>query len=130
MTPNRIIDELEISKLSAQGLEGSFVILPDHIDLLSALEQSIVTVRDASGTPSVFAVDGGILVKKGENIQISSPLVVKGKNLSETNPEDGLSAIVRDTLDRLKKDSRDVQNASLRLECDLVRRMIELRGGL
>ena len=130
MTPEKIVDELEISRLSAEGEEGSFVILPGHIDLLSILKRCIVTIQDKASTFQVYAADGGVLTKEGDTVRISSPFVVKGENVVSEDPEEGLAAVIERSLKKLEKESADVQTGSFRLESDLVRRMVELRGEL
>mgnify|MGYP005850197521 CR=1 FL=1 len=130
MTPEKIVDELEISRLSAVGLEGSFVILPGHIDLLSMLKQCIVTIQDEASAYRVYAADGGVLTKEGDTVRISSPFVVRGEEAVSEDPEEGLAVVIEKSLEKLEKESSHLRSGSIQLETDLVRRMVELRGEL
>ncbi|MDX9802018.1 MAG: F0F1 ATP synthase subunit epsilon, partial [Spirochaetia bacterium] len=80
MTPNRVIDKLDAVKVSAIGLEGSFSILPGHVDLLSVLVRCIVTASGENGSTSVYAADGGVLVKQDDQVMISTPMAVDRKS--------------------------------------------------
>jgi F-type H+-transporting ATPase subunit epsilon len=130
MTPDKMVDELEISRLSAEGEEGSFVILPGHIDLLSILKRSIVTIQDEDEAIRVYAADGGFLTKEGDTLRVSSPFVVKGEKAVSEDPEEGLAAVIEKSLKKLERESTHLQTGSFRLETDIVRRMVELRGEL
>lgn len=130
MTPNRVIDKLDAVKVSAIGLEGSFSILPGHVDLLSVLVRCIVTASGENGSTSVYAADGGVLVKQDDQVMISTPMAVKGDPVSDSNPEMGITESIEKTLKKLKEESDQIKTETFRMETDLIRRMVELKGNL
>lgn len=130
MTPNKIIDEREVIKVSAIGREGSFTLLPGHVDIFSSLVRCIVSAEDSDQKVHVYAADGGILTKEGPMVRISSPFAVKGQVINEDDPEQGLAERIDNALSELEKESGHIRTETLRVETDLVRRMIELEGEL
>ena len=61
--PTKILLDMEVSKVSAEAENGSFTLLPGHIDFVAALVPSLLACEDASGRETLVAVDEGILVK-------------------------------------------------------------------
>lgn len=130
MSPTAIMDQLQVTKVSARGGEGSFTLLPGHIDLLSSLERSILTAVEENGLVHVWGVDGGILTKQGDEVLVSSPLIVRGDEQKGESTEQVLTRSIDETLENLRRESKSLQTQSLRMESDLVRRMLELGGEL
>jgi hypothetical protein len=67
-----------------------------------------------------LAVDGGTLVKCGDEVLVSSPRVVIGPGL------DDLRTTIEASFRALERDERDARAAIVRLESDIVRRFVEL----
>ncbi|MCR5506746.1 MAG: F0F1 ATP synthase subunit epsilon [bacterium] len=80
ITPLEIFYIKDVSKIRAEGLEGNFVILPNHADYVSSITTSIFSFETENKT-EFFAVDGGILVKYGENVEFSIRHAIKGNDL-------------------------------------------------
>ena len=66
--PSEIFLEEEVSKLVAEGPAGSFAIKPRHLDMTSALVPGILSYWTVRGKEMFLAVNGGILVKQGEDV--------------------------------------------------------------
>ena len=82
ITPLDVFYIEDVSKICAEGLEGHFVILPNHTDYVSSITTSIFSFV-VNGEEKFFAVDGGILVKYGENVEFSIRHAIKGNNLDD-----------------------------------------------
>ena len=82
ITPLDVFYVKDVSKRTAEGLEGHFVILPKHADYVSAITTSIFSF-EVNGEKKFFAVDGGILVKYGENVEFSIRHAIKGTDLND-----------------------------------------------
>ena len=80
ITPLDIFVIEDVVKITAEGLEGHFVILPNHADYVSSITTSIFTFETKNKT-EFFAVDGGVLVKYGENVELSTKHAIKGNDL-------------------------------------------------
>ena len=82
ITPLEVFNVDNVSVIHAEGLEGQFTILPHHADYVSALTTSVFSfVHD--GKTELFAVDGGVLVKHRDNVELSLQHAVRGNNLAE-----------------------------------------------
>ncbi|MGO8952975.1 MAG: F0F1 ATP synthase subunit epsilon [Rhodomicrobium sp.] len=83
-TPLAIIAEADdILHLRAEDETGSFGILPNHADFLTALSISVVSWCDRKGTEHYVAVRGGMLeVRGGETIAIAAPEGVASDDLT------------------------------------------------
>jgi F-type H+-transporting ATPase subunit epsilon len=82
MEPERLILDLQVDKVIADGQNGSFCLKPRHVDFASALKPGILLYTIA-GDEHYVAVDEGILVKCGEQVQVSVLNAIKGNTLEE-----------------------------------------------
>src|SRR5690606_16561469 len=62
-----------------EGPGGSFCLLPQHIDFVSALVPGILVLADEDGTETFFAVDEGLLVKHGADVRVSAWDALQGE---------------------------------------------------
>lgn len=125
MLPNEILVDEEVSKVVAEGENGSFCLLPRHVDFVSALVPGILAFvpeegGDGDGEEFV-AVDEGVLVKLGGEVLVSVRNAVAGAGLGE------LRKTVREKFAVLDDRQRSARSAVAGLEAGFVRRFIELR---
>jgi F-type H+-transporting ATPase subunit epsilon len=122
LLPSEVFLKGEVSKLTAEAVNGSFCLLPKHVDFVSAIIPGILIMEDAEAKKSFYALDQGILVKKGDDVFISTrnafsiPDLGKGKEIVEEKFK---------VIDDREKTSRA---AAYRLEADMVRRLMEIKG--
>lgn len=114
-----VLDE-NVEKISAEGLHGCFTLLPNHIDLVTALVPGILAYQDHLGPENYVATDEGVLVKEGSIVHVACQNVVCGRPLGE------LEAAVRELFLIVSEREKLVRAAAARLEADFVRRMAEL----
>lgn len=100
-SPTRIIADEEVVKISAEGIRGAFTILPRHIDYGVPLKPGILSYYLGDGNEKIFAIDEGILVKRGSDVLISSIKVIEGDNLESL--EKDLSEKIIEMSEREKK---------------------------
>lgn len=79
LLPSGVLLEREVAKVQAESPDGSFGLLPNHIDLVTSLAPSILVLTDADDTETLLAVDEGVLVKKGRDVLISTRGAVVGR---------------------------------------------------
>jgi F-type H+-transporting ATPase subunit epsilon len=125
LAPDHVVLDAEVAAVIAESPDGSFCLLPHHIDVVSPLAPSLVAYRPrAAPSPAdedgYLAVDGGTLVKCGDEVLVSSPRVVIGPGL------DDLRTTIEASFRALEQDERDARAAIVRLESDIVRRFVEL----
>jgi len=82
ITPLEVFNVDNVSSIHAEGLEGHFTILPHHADYVSALTSSIFSY-ERNGKKEFFAVDGGVLVKHSDNVELSFQHAVRANNIKE-----------------------------------------------
>ena len=83
-TPLSIVVEADgVRHVRAEDETGAFGILPEHADLLTALDVSVVTWRDGGGVERYVAVHGGVLeVVDGNQVRIATREAVAGSDLA------------------------------------------------
>lgn len=119
LLPTEILVDEEVRKVIAEATNGSFCLLPRHIDFVAALVPGLLSFDDASGEEVFLAVDRGTLVKCGDEVLVSTRRAVRGGSL------EALHATVENEFRVLDDRERKARTASARLEAGLVRRFIE-----
>lgn len=119
LLPKEILLEREVTKITAEAPNGEFCILPRHIDFVSALVPGVMSFVGDEGEVFV-AIDGGILVKKGTDVTVSSPRAVIGRGLDE------LEDVVLSEFVKIDESERKSRSVLARLEADIVRNFIEM----
>jgi F-type H+-transporting ATPase subunit epsilon len=120
MSPSRIELTEEVTKVSAEGIAGSFTLLPRHVDYVASLVAGLLFFEDNYGKESFLAVDGGILVKCGEEVLVSTGNAVRG-------PLGELERIISDSFRRRSERERQAHAALEKIQADFVRQFIELQ---
>jgi F-type H+-transporting ATPase subunit epsilon len=120
MVPSQIIVNTMVSKVIAEAENGSFCLLPRHIDFVAVLVPGIL-IHESDDIESYLAVDEGILVKNGYEVLISVLNAVQSEDLGL------LEQTVREEFNRLKENEKMSRSALEKLEADFVRRFIELQ---
>lgn len=108
--------------LFAVAQNGSFGMLPNHIDFVTALVPSVLTLQTPEGEERVFGIDEGLLVKKGHVVDIAVQRGVIGDDL------DTLRETIRETFVDMDENERMARSALSRLEANMVRSFAELRN--
>lgn len=123
LIPSRVVLRDDVSAVVAEGEEGSFGILPRHVDYVTSLVPGILTYeREEDGSERIVALDRGTLVKVGAEVLVSVRDAVEGDDL-ET---------LRQTVERrfrtLDQKERDARSALATLEARFIRRFLEQIG--
>ena len=118
LLPTQILVDEEVSKVVAEGENGFFGLLPRHIDFVSALVPSILFF-ESSGREEFLAIDGGILVKCGPEVLVSTRDAVRSTNLGE------LRGTVEEKFQTMDDQEKKSRSALAKLETDFVRRFLE-----
>jgi len=119
LLPEEILLDVEARKITAEAENGSFGLLPRHVDFATALAPGILTFVGADGREEFIAVDDGILLKRGSLVQVSTRNAVVGEELGE------LKRMIDDRLKNITDLERKSRDALNKLEADLVRRFME-----
>ena len=116
--PSEVFLDEEVSNVIAESPAGSFGIRPGHLDMATALIPGILDYRTAQGKEMFLAVNGGILVKQGEDVLVATRMAVTGEL-------GALKKAVAQFISDVDEKERKSRSAVARLEADFVRRFVE-----
>jgi F-type H+-transporting ATPase subunit epsilon len=120
LLPEQVLLDESVDKVVAEGPEGSFGLLPRHIDYVSPLVPGLLAFRQAKRETFV-AVDEGVLVKCGDEVLVSVRDAVVGPDLAS------LENTVRSRFEERREQEKAMHSALAKLEAEVVRRFTELR---
>jgi F-type H+-transporting ATPase subunit epsilon len=121
LLPTQVLVNSEVNKVIAEAADGSFCLLPRHVDFVSALVPGIFYFTDSEGGEHFYAIDYGTLVKCGDEVSVSTMNAVLGDNLHS------LEQTIEECFIDLDEHERAARTALGRLEAGTVRRFMELR---
>lgn len=121
ISPERVQMRVDVRKVSGEGRHGRFTILPRHIDYAVLLERGILSYEPAteSSEPGYVAVDGGILVKVGDEVRISTQDAVPGVDLHD------LEQTIADSFRKRSEVDRRSRTALARIESQILEEMYD-----
>jgi len=122
LLPTSILVDREVGKVVAEAENGSFCLLPRHIDFVAALTPGILSFESADkGEEEYVAVDQSILVKCGTDILVSTRRAVHSKDLER------LEETLMTQFNIVDEQEKRARLVLAKLETDLVRRIWKLR---
>ncbi|SLN30975.1 F0F1 ATP synthase subunit epsilon [Roseovarius litorisediminis] len=119
--PTGSLFEGRATRMTAVAQNGAFGILPNHVDLVTALVPSVLTLTLADGSEAIFGIDEGLLVKKGHRVTVAVMRGVRGDDLGT------LQDAVMSKFIEMDEEERQARATFSRLEADVVRRFADLR---
>lgn len=117
--PHLIHLDHEVEKVSAEGIHGTFTMLPHHLDYVVLLQSGILSYAVSDGPEQYVAVDGGVLAKVGDEVRVSTPAAVSGDRLDE------LERTVSEAFRELGERERTSRAALTRIESHLLQQFFE-----
>lgn len=121
LLPAEVMLTQEVKKIVAEAENGSFCLMPNHIDFTATLAPGIFSYEPVNGKQEILAMDVGTLVKKGSDVFVSTRNAVHAPDLEK------LKQVVVEQYDALDEREKMVRSAAARLEASLVRRFVELK---
>ena len=121
LLPVGVLLEKDVAKVTAEGQDGHFCLLPNHIDFASLLVPGLFSYEDESGREVFLAIDEGVLVKTGPDVRVSARDAVEGEDLGV------LERTIREKFQTLDDRERTELSAVAKLEAGFVRRFLELQ---
>jgi F-type H+-transporting ATPase subunit epsilon len=120
LLPAEILLDHEVTKINAEAENGYFCLLPHHVDFVAALVPGVLSY-ESKGQDHFLAVDGGTLVKRGQEVLVSIRNAIRGPELGK------LKQVVEEQFEELDEKEKKARTAAAKLEVDLLRRFLELR---
>jgi F-type H+-transporting ATPase subunit epsilon len=121
LLPSEVFMEEEVGKVIAEARNGSFCLLPRHVDFVAALVPGLLSFETAGGREVFLAVDEGILVKCGPDVFVSTRNAVRGPDLGQ------LKETVVTRFKVIGSREKKARVAMARIEAGFVRRFLELK---
>jgi F-type H+-transporting ATPase subunit epsilon len=112
--PMRIFLDQEVTKVIAESTNGSFCLLPKHIDFVAALVPGIISF-ESEKEEEYLAVDQGILVKCASEVRVSTRRAVRSRDLGE------LKSIVKQEFRTLDEKEKKTRTILAKLEADFAK---------
>ncbi len=116
--PYKTILDITVSKITAPGSHGDFQILPKHVDGTWTLRAGVLQIE--ADKDLYFAINRGVVVKKGDRVYLSTIQAVAGDSLEQ------LSQTVEETLAVLDERERKAREVLARLELETTKRFMEI----
>ncbi len=120
LEPTRVVVDQPVRKVIAEAENGSFCLLPRHVDFLAALVPGLMLFEDDQENECFVAVDQGVLVKCGDEVLISTRQAVRGGDLGE------LRRCVREEFALQSDRERAAHSAVAKLEASFLRGYLQL----
>lgn len=118
--PTKILIDREVTKVVAEAENGSFGVLPKHIDFVAALTPGILSF-ESGGEEEFMAIDEGVLVKCASDVMVSTRKAVRSRNLGE------LKRTVEEEFGTLNERERKTRSILAKLEADFTERFLRMR---
>lgn len=119
LLPTRIFAEEEVHRISGEALNGSFTILPRHVDFVTVLQPGLLYYESEAGE-TFLAVDKGVLMKAGEEMLVSVRGAVRVENLNDVR------RVVEKRYQEMNEREKKSRSVLARFESEFVRRFLEL----
>ena len=120
LLPAEIFLSEEVTKIVAEGENGFFCLLPRHIDYVAALAPGVFSFT-TDNAETHLAIDGGTLLKRGDEVLVSTRNAVRGRELGT------LKEVVIKQFEEIDEREKKARSAAAKLEVDLLRRFMELK---
>jgi F-type H+-transporting ATPase subunit epsilon len=120
--PTGVLVDEAVTKVVAESADGSFCLLPRHLDLATVLVPGLLSFARAAGDEVVVAVDHGVLVKAGADVRVACRRAVVAGDL------EAAERALRERFYVQSEREKRARATLARLESDVVRRLGELRG--
>jgi F-type H+-transporting ATPase subunit epsilon len=119
LTPTGVLVTAAVAKVIAEADNGSFCLLPRHIDFVAALTSGVLSYWTDAGEHFV-AVDEGTLVKCGARVLVSARNAIAHDDLAT------LERTLTGEFDARHEQERQARSALARLEAAAMRRFVQL----
>lgn len=120
LLPAEIFLSEAVTKIVAEAENGFFCLLPQHADFTAALVPGILSFT-AGDCETHLAVDGGTLLKRGQEVLVSTRNAIRSPELGT------LKEVVVQQFEEIDERERKARSAAAKLEVDLLRRFMEIK---
>ena len=123
LLPARVFaEESGVSRIVVETDHGSFGILPRRLDCVAVLRAGILIYENEVDGEVYVAVDEGILIKTGVQVQVSVRDAIAGRELGQ------LRSAVQQKFLGLNEQERNLRMVLGKMESGLIRRLVALEN--
>ncbi|MBE6446324.1 MAG: hypothetical protein E7021_02870 [Alphaproteobacteria bacterium] len=119
LTPTQILIDTPIEKVDFEAVDGYFTLLPKHIDFINSLKQTIVQYQ-VNNKSYYVACDRGVVVKKSDEVIISTALAISDDNLEK------LKKTIEVDFKQMEQERKEVLVSMSKLEVGLTKGLMNL----
>jgi F-type H+-transporting ATPase subunit epsilon len=120
LIPSRVILDTKVDKIVCEDTNGSFCILPKHIDCVRILIPSILSFS-YQNVEKYIGIDEGIFVKCKKHVSISVKKAISDVELGE------IKKGLEENLQNLDEDEKKIKRILTELEMDFIKRYTEIK---
>jgi F-type H+-transporting ATPase subunit epsilon len=120
-TPSESFAAQDVTKIIAEGENGYFCILPRHIDYVNTLVPGLLSFVKLDGSETFFAVDEGVLVKKGSDVYVAVRNAISATSLGS------LKQIVTEKFEAIDEREKKSRAILTKLEMEFLRRYMDMK---
>ena len=119
MTPYSVALNMPVSQVTVDAVDGFFTLKPKHMDFINVLKPGIVTYKK-DNKEFFIACNRGVVVKRGDEVSISTPLAILGENLNELKKKIAID------FQAMEEERKEVRVSMARLEVGLTKGLASL----
>jgi F-type H+-transporting ATPase subunit epsilon len=116
-----LLEVQEVSRIVAEGKDGSYGFLPQRLDCAELLVPGILTYECNESGEQYVAVDEGVLVKYGLEVVVSVRHAVVGGDLGE------LRGLVKEQFVQMDEQERKTRSILAKMESNIIRQTKKLQ---
>jgi F-type H+-transporting ATPase subunit epsilon len=121
LMPSETLLDQAVAKITAEGIDGAFCLLPRHVDFVSVLDKGLLSFVTPDGEEIFVAVDEGILVKQNRQVLVSTRYAVRGPQLGH------LRDVLEKRFRQMDEREENARRAMAKIEAGFVRRFLEIQ---
>ena len=122
LLPDKTVWQGKVKKIVGEAIDGSFCLLPAHIDFVTILTSGIFYTVTEDNKDTYLAVNEGILIKIGSEVTVTTRNAVPGEDLNNLKKQ------VAQDFQKINEQDRHARNILQKLEADFVRRFLDLEA--
>lgn len=91
ITPMRTAVDADIHSVLVPSVQGEMEVLPDHADIIAAIDNGELVYRPVNGAPESLFVGGGFLQVEGDLVMLVTDTVLKAEEIDSSSVEEAVA---------------------------------------
>ncbi len=120
LTPVGVALNTPVRQVDFEAPNGFFTLLPRHVDCVTTLKIGVTRYVKSDGKEAFIAVNQGVLVKKGNDVTLTTKLAVLDDNLSH------LTQAIEQDFKEMEQQRKTANATMAKLEINLTKNILAL----